>query len=195
MRNLINNLLNDPLVCILWAIMLLLLPLRWLVAVAIAALFHEMSHYIAVVLCGGRIHGFRAARGSMILDVGMMSWRSELVCAIAGPLGSLILILLIRWMPLIGFCACVQFVYNMIPLFPLDGGRIVRCICNIVFLNNGEIVWMWFEKVLILLVLVASVWIAFWYDLGFFPILITLTTVLRSILGKIPCKEASMRVQ
>lgn len=195
MRKLINSLLNDPAVCILWAIMLLLLPLRWLGAVTVAALFHELSHYIAVVLCGGRIRGFRVARGSMILDVGMMSWRNELICAIAGPLGSLFLLMLIQWFPILGFCAGVQLIYNMIPVFPLDGGRIVRCICNLVFSNHGEIMWIWFEKVMILLIFFASIWFAVWYKLGFFPILITLTIVLRSIHGNTPCKEASLRVQ
>ena len=195
MRKLISNFLNDPAVCILWAMLLLLLPLRWLAAVALAALFHELCHYVAVMLCGGRVLGFRAVGGSVILDVSTMSWHKELICAAAGPLGSLILFLMIRWMPLIGFCAGVQLAYNMVPVFPMDGGRILRCSCNILFPNRGEWVWQQLEKGMALLICIASFWVAFRYKLGSFPILIALTIVLRSILGKIPCKEASLRVQ
>lgn len=195
MRKLVSDFLHDPAVCILWAIMLLLLPLRWLGAVAIAALFHELCHYVAVILCGGRVFGFRAVGGSVILDVSIMCWRQELICAAAGPLGSFLLLLMIRWLPLIGFCAGVQLVYNVVPIFPMDGGRILRCICNILFPNRGEWVWRWLENGMVLLICMLAVWGAFRYELGFFPILVATTIALRSILGKIPCKEASLRVQ
>ena len=195
MRKLVNDFLRDPAVCILWAMMLLLLPLRWLGAAAIAALFHELCHYMAVMLCGGRVFGFRAVGGSVILDISMMSWWQELICAAAGPFGSLMLLLMVRWLPLIGFCAGIQLVYNMVPIFPMDGGRILRCICNILFRNRGEWVWRWLENGMVLLICVLAFWGAFRFELGFFPILVAMTIALRSILGKIPCKEAFLRVQ
>lgn len=195
MRKRISDLLDDPSACIIWAMMLLLLPLRWLIAVIAAALFHELCHYAAVVICGGRVRSFRATGGSMIMDVSFMNWNRELLCAVAGPLGSLMLLLMIRRMPLVGFCAGIQLAYNMIPVYPLDGGRIFRCTCNILFPNRGEYVWLWFERAMMLLVFIASILLSFRYKLGFLPVLIALTIVLRPILGKIPCKPAVFRVQ
>ena len=52
----------SPLFCISLAIMLLTLPLRWLFAAVIAAVYHELCHIAAIRLCHGDIKLQQAIR-------------------------------------------------------------------------------------------------------------------------------------
>lgn len=114
--------------CILGALMLLVLPLRWMLAWAVAAALHELGHLVAVCLLGGRVLEIRAgARGMVMETVPMKPWQTILATA-AGPGVSLSLVLLCRWMPRTALCGLAQGLYNLLPIYPLDGGRIVRCL-------------------------------------------------------------------
>ena len=120
----------SPLACIFAALTILLLPLRWIFAAFLAAAVHELFHILAVYLCGGRLRNFAIGdRGAVIYTDGMTTGKT-LICVLAGPLGSLLLALFIRWIPRIAFCALFQAAYNLLPIYPLDGGRIVRCIVH-----------------------------------------------------------------
>ena len=115
------------------AILLLLLPLEWVIALLLAMCVHECAHAVAICLTGGSIHGVHIGGTGTVLVSQPMSGMKEGICAIAGPIGSLLLLLLIRWMPRTAICGAVHGLYNLIPLIPLDGGRILRCIVDKLF--------------------------------------------------------------
>ena len=110
----------------LLALLLLCLPLPWAGAVITAAAFHELCHGAVLWLLDVRIRGFSLGCRGAKLHLPVLSPGTQILSAAAGPAGSLLLALLIRRIPRIGFCALVQGLFNLLPLSPLDGGRILR---------------------------------------------------------------------
>lgn len=108
------------------AALVLTLPLNWVFSAILAAAFHELSHLLMLRFLGIPIYALRIRAGGAVLDTGPMEPKEELLCALAGPLGSFLLVILIRITPRIAVCAFVQGLFNLIPLGNLDGDRIVR---------------------------------------------------------------------
>ena len=117
----------DVSACLMGAFLLLTLPLNWLLSALAVAAFHELCHGAAILLLGGRIWGVRISAGGAVMETEPLSSGKELVCALAGPAGSLLLVLTFRIFPRVAVCALVQGAFNLLPVFPLDGGRALRC--------------------------------------------------------------------
>lgn len=111
---------------ILLAFMLLVLPLQWVLAAVAAACWHELCHYAVTGLLGGEVYGVRLGFGGAKMEVEPMPPGKELVAALAGPVGSALLVLTAKWTPRLAICGFVHCAYNLLPLFPLDGGRVLR---------------------------------------------------------------------
>ncbi len=67
--------------------------------------------------------------GAKIESYGL-SGTGELLCILAGPVGSLMLLLVLRVLPTLGLFGLIQGFFNLLPVYPLDGGRAVVCIWN-----------------------------------------------------------------
>lgn len=116
----------DPWLYWYLAFLLLLVPLDWFLAAVIAAAVHEMGHVLAVRFCGGSIHGVKIGIGGTVLESGPLCPGKGILCALAGPAGSFLLLLLLPWMPKVAICALAQGLFNLIPVNPLDGGRAIN---------------------------------------------------------------------
>lgn len=181
---------------ILGAMLLLVVPLNWLLAAATAAVFHELSHSAAILLLGGKIHGLKILPDGIRMETSPMTAWQEILCSLAGPAGSLLLVLLGKHTPRIALCALVQGCYNLLPVYPLDGGRALHCLLRL-FLppKTGKIV----EGLLVFAVLAAACPAILWLDrslsMGGILILIGAFGIAKGIFRKIPCKETVLRVQ
>ncbi len=122
----------DPGACLWGALVLLLVPLPWAAAWAAAALLHELSHAAAVALCGKRIVSVSVGPGGAVLETDPLSGPETLFCALAGPAGNLLTLLLAHRMPRLAVCALGQALWNLLPLYPLDGGRALRAVLSLV---------------------------------------------------------------
>jgi len=155
----------SPSACLLAAMMLLLLPLRWIISALIAAVFHEFCHALAVYLCGGRIEAMTVGDRGAVMLADTLHAGKELICILAGPVGSLLLVLFMRWIPRIAFCALVHTAYNLLPIYPLDGGRALRCIlpdkfCCIIQTVFLAVIWVF------------AIYLSVFRYLGAFPMII-----------------------
>lgn len=129
------------------ALALLILPLQWVLSILIAAVFHELCHYLAVRLCGGEMVGLTLTPHGARMEVGGLSQWQALICALAGPVGGLLLLVFVRWIPMIAICGACQSLFNLIPVYPLDGGRALRCLLEWRFPGQADRICLWVQRI------------------------------------------------
>ena len=116
---------------IILVIWLYVVPLKWLLSWLVAVLIHELGHCMLLVIMGGQILSVRISSFGCKIESTALTPLRELICIIAGPFFALSILFLYRYIPRIAFCALVQSVYNLLPIYPLDGGRILRTLGKI----------------------------------------------------------------
>lgn len=122
----------SPGVCIALAVFCLTVPPDWIAAGFLAASVHELSHVLAVLLLGGRIESLCISERGAVMNATPLTCGRELICILAGSAGSFGLMLFCQSLPKTALCGLVHGVYNLLPVYPLDGGRAVKCILSMV---------------------------------------------------------------
>lgn len=166
---------------IYFALLLLMIPVRLLFAVAVSAAVHEMFHIAAIRLMKIRINsiyiGIRGAR----IDTQPMTDQQELLCAISGPVGGFILLLLFRWMPVVALAGAIQSLYNLLPLYPTDGGRVLQCAAKLLLPDRIADKIIFLTEIATLSAIVAfGVYGSVWLHLGIIPAAFAASLLLRS---------------
>ena len=108
---------------------MLILPLQFLLGVLLAAMVHELGHLTAMYFTGVRMDGLVVHPFGARIEAGPMEPWTEIICALAGPLAGAVTIFAWKWFPELAVAGLVQTVFNLIPVYPLDGGRVARNIC------------------------------------------------------------------
>ncbi len=163
---------------IILALAILLLPLHWIMAAMLAATVHELGHYASLRLCGVPVHELRIGVGGASMRVGQMDRLQTVICALAGPASGLFLLLFARWLPRTAVCACIQSAYNLLPVYPLDGGRVMRGA------GIPPKVCRWVEGVCLGLIAFAGIYGCLRLHLGILPLFISVLTLRRALAGK-----------
>ena len=105
---------------------LLLMPIGWVFSVLIAMAVHELGHCTAIWALGGKVYQIRLSACGAKIETQLLNDRQVLVCALAGPASGLLLCLFYRWIPQIALAALLQSIFNLIPVYPFDGGRALK---------------------------------------------------------------------
>ena len=128
---------------------------------------------------GGRIDEFSARWDGVKLEA-QLPPGGQLLCTLAGPLGSLMLLAFGKTMPVVAICAGVQGLYNLLPIWPLDGGRALKLLLRMVFRPDlsGKIA-NFIEIAAFLLLFACGLYLALWLNLGIMPLLLVSTLLLK----------------
>lgn len=180
---------------IMVAAMLLLLPIKFVLCWLLSAFLHECFHLICIRACGAQVYHISVGAGGAVIETSPMDPDAEAICALAGPFSGFLLFLLIRVFPVLAICACVQTVFNLLPLYPFDGGRVLACM--LLRIKNEHVSYL-IELLLKWTVLTAFVFlsaIALIVGLGPVPLMCVLIILIRNWKAKIPCKAAQQIVQ
>ncbi len=162
------------------ACMILIVPLQWICAAVVAALFHEACHRFMLSMLGMKKSNIRIDISGAKMQMPPYNARKELLCALAGPVGGLMLLFLGRWLPRTAFCAGVQSCINLLPIYPLDGGRALRCALSMgcepgTSRTIGDVMGTVSKAILLGLSIYASMALR----LGLFPMLLCLLLLIR----------------
>lgn len=143
------------------------------------ALLHEIGHLLAGVLLGLKVKSINIMPFGISINFEDYSDKyiiKKIIIAIAGPLVNLIIVILgicNDWDKDIIYSNVLIGLFNLIPLYPLDGGRILKYIVQLVTSpKEAEIITHKLSNVLIIiLTLIASIGILALKNIGIVLIL------------------------
>lgn len=138
------NFVGAPVEISLWFFFIFLMaPISWGIAIFLSVLIHEMAHAYVANLLGWRVFGIKVDlfTGSAAVDTNIPEKDSIPVVA-AGPLSNLlfaIIVLLVtsfvgsdinptvfKFLNDLFVVNLILFIFNLLPIYPMDGGRIVK---------------------------------------------------------------------
>lgn len=186
----------EPGFCCFCALAILILPLPWLLAAVFAALIHELCHLIAIFCFAGSVQRITIAAGGMEIQAALPDKRREFLAILAGPVGSFLLMgMTLHWMPETALCGLAHGVFNLLPVYPLDGGRALRCLLELNCPDRAERIASAAEGVVLLLLLIAAGYATVCLHMGIGPMAAAFVPVSGWIQRKIPCKQERIGVQ
>lgn len=165
---------------------ILILPVRWLAAVYLAVLIHELGHIIVMRLQNVTIYSVRFHGCGAVIFSQPMTAKREWICAAAGPAASLLLLPFLRIYPELAFCGLCQGLFNLMPVYPFDGGRMIRALIGSrKYSDRGSAI------VLTMAVIGLTVFFPRWT-----PVIAAAgVAILSGVLRNISCKDGALAVQ
>lgn len=175
--------------CIYGSLLLLILPLHMVVSIFIAATVHEFSHILLLYFFRVPIFSITLDIDGAAIETAPMLPEQELFCAAAGPVGSFLCLLFIRRFPLLALFGCVQGAFNLLPVYPLDGGRILYCFCKLLIPKCTDAVCQYAKWCTVTAVALLCALLTF-YTKSYLFLLLSGTLILRlGMERKFPCKQ------
>lgn len=138
-----------PIAAVVWVWLLVVLGPLCAFAYVLAILLHEFGHFFAAKARGYALSRFSFSPYGVSLSYFGQTLESadEIFIALAGPVANLatsLLVVALWWIWPVSYFFTAQFVeisvalalVNLLPAFPLDGGRVFVCACKDIFSQN-----------------------------------------------------------
>jgi stage IV sporulation protein FB len=139
------NFVGVPVELSVWFFLIFLMtPISWGVAIFFSVLIHEMAHAWVADRRGWKVHGIKVDlfTGSASIDTNIPE-RDSIPVVLAGPLSNLLLAIgtivvglivvdtginptLYKFLNDFFVINLFMFIFNILPIYPMDGGRLVK---------------------------------------------------------------------
>ena len=177
------------------SVLILLIPIKLVLAWLLSVAFHEMCHVLVLGICRVPIHGFRITCNGVCIMTDLMSPPKELFCALAGPVGGFLLVLFGKIWPCLAVCSVALSIFNLIPLYPYDGGRILHSLLTMLLpLDQGEKIMTRLKRIILFSSLAFGT-VVLIQGMGMIPLLLIFMIWFRSSSRNFPCKARKQIVQ
>ena len=134
-----------------------------LVPLALAIVIHELGHVAAIILLGGTISSltFNAGGLNISYNSNSFTYMQDVICALFGPLFGIFAAVIASNLgyKVFGGISLSISVFNLIPVRPLDGGRILWSIITAFDFCNAERIVCFIEVALITIFLIFSLYV------------------------------------
>lgn len=176
------------------ALLILLIPLRWLLGAVVSITVHEFCHILAIRSFGVPIRSVQVGISGARIQTHDMSLWQELICALAGPMGGILLLLTAKWFPVTALCAGFHTLYNLLPVYPQDGGRALRCGVHLLLPDKwANLVCALVECTCLAGVLMLGIYGTFVLKVGILPLVFSLLFLRRCLGMKISLQRRERR--
>lgn len=146
-----------------------LLDVKNLIFLLLFSALHELGHLIMLILCGGKADSLTLSFYGLALKYSSKLTRiKEFAVIFAGPFINLLLFLFLR-----DDTNLILFVLNMLPIYPLDGGRLLRI--------YSYKLSVFFSKLFLVLIMLLSLYMVYEYK-SFSLLLISVYLIAYSIM-------------
>ena len=170
------------------AFLLLVLPLDWFLSAVAASFVHELCHIATLYLLHGKITGIHIRVSGCMLETDRIAEMKQFFSILAGPAGSFLLLFLSRVAPKIAICGLIQGIYNLIPVLPLDGGRLFQLLLFHFFPGRAEMILDMTAIVVCVLISIFASWLSAAVYQEIWPMVFALIWSSKVLPGKTPCK-------
>lgn len=170
------------------AFFLLVLPLDWFLSAATAAVFHELCHILVLYALQGKIIKIQVGVRGCMMETDRIDEKKQFLSILAGPLGSFSLVLWCRVIPKLAICGLFHGLYNMIPLLPLDGGRLLQLFLQRYFPIHAQCIMHSTAMGICILFLFGGIWFSAVVFEEIWPLLIVFFWIRKALPRKNPCK-------
>lgn len=154
----------------------------------LAVVIHELGHYFAVLLCGGKVLSLSAIPGGVDMVVSPMNKGQRFLCILCGPFLGITPVLFRNYFPELAVFSFLLTIYNLIPVRPLDGGRLLE-----LFIGEYEKPFRILERLIMWVIVALCIGLSMIYHLGVLPMVVAAELVMKN--RKMTCKRGAGAVQ
>ena len=146
-----------------------------------AILAHEAGHLFMLVLFRVPVHRLRLSVGGAVIETVKTTYQQEVLIALAGPAMNLLLLATTsRYLPIFALVNLCLLLYNLLPFYPLDGGRMLRGILRLQFSGKAAKVAEQCITLLGFLTLItAAGYLTFFWNAGWWPVILSISLCFR----------------